>query len=121
MFSRVSSQAGRAVSRNALRTSVSRSAVKSPRRTYVQPSGADRASVVEVPSSYEGEDHFTPRAGELAFPVRANEQSSLSVIGSDMLGFKLEASTREGSVGEKIRPIYLDMQVCVPQCGQKYG
>lgn len=29
-----------------------------------------------------------------------------------MLGFKLE--TREGTVGETARPIYLDMQVCVP-------
>lgn len=30
---------------------------------------------------------------------------------SDMLGFKLETSLREGSFKEKIRPIYLDMQV----------
>ncbi|EPS99023.1 hypothetical protein FOMPIDRAFT_1024412 [Fomitopsis schrenkii] len=94
MFSRVSSQAGRAVSRSALRTSVSRVTAKNARRTYVQPSGADRASVVEVPSSYEGEDHFTPRA--------------------DMLGFKLETQTREGTVGEKTRPIYLDMQATTP-------
>jgi hypothetical protein len=28
-----------------------------------------------------------------------------------MLGFKLEMPRREGSVNEKIRPIYLDMQV----------
>lgn len=29
---------------------------------------------------------------------------------ADMLGFKLE-HRREGNVGEKVRPIYLDMQV----------
>lgn len=29
----------------------------------------------------------------------------------DMLGFKLEAPRREGSVESKTRPIYLDMQV----------
>ncbi len=28
-----------------------------------------------------------------------------------MLGFKLQVPQREGSVKEKIRPIYLDMQV----------
>lgn len=59
----------------------------------MQPSGADRASVVEVPSSYEGDEHFSPRA--------------------DMLGFKLE-HRREGNVGEKVRPIYLDMQATTP-------
>lgn len=30
----------------------------------------------------------------------------------DMLGFKLEMPRREGTVGETVRPIYLDMQVC---------
>ncbi|OSX65600.1 hypothetical protein POSPLADRAFT_1065307 [Postia placenta MAD-698-R-SB12] len=93
MLSRVSSQASKAVSRSALRTSTARVAVKSARRTLVQPSGADRASVVEVPSSYEGDEHFSPRA--------------------DMLGFKLE-HRREGNVGEKVRPIYLDMQATTP-------
>ena len=76
MFSRVSSQAGKAVSRSALRSSVSRAALKNVRRTYVQPSGADRASVVDVPSTYEGEDHFTPRAGELASFCRLNKEDS---------------------------------------------
>ena len=33
------------------------------RRSFVQPSGADRASVVDVPSTYKDEGHFTPRAG----------------------------------------------------------
>ena len=113
MFSRVSSQAGRAVSRSVLRTPASRAALKNARRTYVQPSSADRASVVEVPSSYEGEDHFAPRAGELASLTETNNLRLLGIICSDMLGFKLEAPTREGGVGEQIRPIYLDMQVCV--------
>jgi hypothetical protein len=31
----------------------------------------------------------------------------------DMLGFKLEMPRREGSMKEKTRPIYLDMQACV--------
>lgn len=30
---------------------------------------------------------------------------------ADMLGFKLEAPRREGSMSDKVRPIYLDMQV----------
>jgi hypothetical protein len=34
------------------------------RRTYVQPSGADRASVVDVPSAFQDESHFAPRTGE---------------------------------------------------------
>jgi hypothetical protein len=32
-------------------------------RKFVKPSSADRASVVDVPSGYEDESHFTPRAG----------------------------------------------------------
>ena len=31
-----------------------------------------------------------------------------------MLGFKLEMPQREGSLKEKTRPIYLDMQVSIP-------
>jgi cysteine desulfurase len=38
-------------------------AVSLAKRTYVQPSGADRASVVDVPSAYQDESHFAPRAG----------------------------------------------------------
>ncbi|KAI0928955.1 hypothetical protein AcV7_008709 [Taiwanofungus camphoratus] len=94
MFSRVSSQASKTVSRVALRSSASRLTPKEARRTLVQPSGADRASVVDVPSTYEGDEHFTPRA--------------------DMLGFKLEMPRREGTVGETVRPIYLDMQATTP-------
>ena len=33
------------------------------RRAFVQPSGADRASLVDVPSTYQDESHFTPRPG----------------------------------------------------------
>ncbi|KAI0076459.1 cysteine desulfurase NFS1 [Panus rudis PR-1116 ss-1] len=64
------------------------------RRTYVQPSTADRASVVDLPSTYQEDGFFTPRA--------------------DMLGFKLEMPRREDSVTGKARPIYLDMQATTP-------
>ncbi|KAJ7572051.1 pyridoxal phosphate-dependent transferase [Mycena floridula] len=64
------------------------------RRGLVQPSGAERASVVDLPATYQTETHFTPR--------------------SDMLGFKLEMPQREGSLKEKTRPIYLDMQATTP-------
>ncbi|KAF9500587.1 cysteine desulfurase [Pleurotus eryngii] len=83
-------------SRNFLRQSsktVSTS-VLNGRRGFVQPSGAERASVMDVPSTYQEESHFTPRP--------------------DMLGFKLDVKRREGSVKEKIRPIYLDMQATTP-------
>ncbi|TFK76356.1 cysteine desulfurase NFS1 [Pluteus cervinus] len=76
-----------------LRSSV-KAALAAPRRGLIQPSGAERASVIDVPSSYQDEAHFTPR--------------------SDMLGFKLEIPRREGSVQEKTRPIYLDMQATTP-------
>jgi len=64
------------------------------RRAFVQPSGADRASLVDVPSTYQDEGHFSPRP--------------------DMLGFKLEAPRREDSMNTKTRPIYLDMQATTP-------
>ncbi|ESK94152.1 trna splicing protein [Moniliophthora roreri MCA 2997] len=70
------------------------SAVVAGRRGIVQPSGAERASVVDLPSTYKDESHFTPR--------------------SDMLGFKLEIPRREGTMKEKTRPIYLDMQATTP-------
>ncbi|KAI0273467.1 cysteine desulfurase NFS1 [Gloeopeniophorella convolvens] len=63
-------------------------------RAYVQPSGADRASVVDIPSAYQDESHFAPRA--------------------DMLGFKLELPQREDGLTAKARPIYLDMQATTP-------
>ncbi|KAG6833651.1 hypothetical protein H0H87_002847 [Tephrocybe sp. NHM501043] len=65
------------------------------RRGLVQPSGADRASLIDLPSTYDG--HVTPRAGNI-----------------DMLGFKVEVPHREDSLTQKIRPIYLDMQATTP-------
>ncbi|KAH7880866.1 pyridoxal phosphate-dependent transferase [Lentinula edodes] len=91
MLSRIS----RAASRGA-----SSSKVQNPahacwsRRGIVQPSGAERASVVDLPATYKDESHFTPR--------------------SDMLGFKIEMPQREGTLQEKTRPIYLDMQATTP-------
>ncbi|KAF5315529.1 hypothetical protein D9611_004825 [Ephemerocybe angulata] len=64
------------------------------RRSFVQPSGADRASVVDVPSTYQEENHFAPSP--------------------DMLGFKLEAPQRDSSATEQVRPIYLDLQATTP-------
>ncbi|KAF8798136.1 cysteine desulfurase NFS1 [Phlegmacium glaucopus] len=83
------------ISRNTARRSLvtTASSLKSL-RAFVQPSGADRASVVDVPSTYQDEGHFTPRP--------------------DMLGFKLEAPRREDSMSTKTRPIYLDMQATTP-------
>ncbi|KAI0707668.1 cysteine desulfurase NFS1 [Earliella scabrosa] len=94
MLSRVSTKSGKALCRSALRSAVSRVATKDARRAFVQPSGADRASVVDVPSSYQEDTAFAPRV--------------------DMFGFKLESSRREGGVSEKARPIYLDMQATTP-------
>ncbi len=56
------------VSRNVVRHAAFKSSARSlvvaeARRTYVQPSGADRASVVDVPSTYQEDSFFTPRAG----------------------------------------------------------
>ncbi|EGN95648.1 hypothetical protein SERLA73DRAFT_186789 [Serpula lacrymans var. lacrymans S7.3] len=88
MFSRISRSATQATVRN----TVKRTAV-SARRTFVQPSGADRASIVDVPSSYD-DGHFAPSP--------------------DMLGFKLEVPNRENTLTQKTRPIYLDMQATTP-------
>jgi len=60
----------------------------------VSPSQADRASVVDVPSTYQEDAFFAPRA--------------------DMLGFKLELPRRGNSLTEQPRPIYLDMQATTP-------
>ncbi|KIJ16979.1 hypothetical protein PAXINDRAFT_168408 [Paxillus involutus ATCC 200175] len=89
MLSRVSANTTANV---VLKNSVRR-AIVGAQRGLVQPSGADRASVVDVPPSYK-EGHFTPRL--------------------DMLGFKLQAPSRENSVVQKTRPIYLDMQATTP-------
>ncbi|KAF5330815.1 hypothetical protein D9619_005492 [Psilocybe cf. subviscida] len=83
------------LSKNAARRSIGASRVTAQaRRTFVQPSGADRARVVDVPAAYQEDNHFAPRA--------------------DMLGFKLEAPRREGGLQDKARPIYLDMQATTP-------
>lgn len=37
---------------------------KAKSRSFVQPSVADRASVVDVPSTYQDDNLFTPRPGE---------------------------------------------------------
>ena len=37
-----------------------------PRRTLVQPSGADRASLVDVPSTYQDDNLLSPRPGGFA-------------------------------------------------------
>jgi hypothetical protein len=46
----------RAVKNGATRSSAGR-------RAFVQPSVADRARVVDVPSTYQDDGHFTPRSG----------------------------------------------------------
>jgi cysteine desulfurase len=57
MLSRLSQTTFRRIS------SRSPAAVAAARRGLVQPSGADRANVVDVPSSYQDDGHFTPRSG----------------------------------------------------------
>lgn len=79
-----------AVRRHTIRQSIA----SSLRRRLIQPSNADRASVVDLPSTYQDEAHFAPR--------------------SDMLGFKLDVPRREGTLTEKTRPIYLDLQATTP-------
>ncbi|KAL4067792.1 pyridoxal phosphate-dependent transferase [Scleroderma yunnanense] len=64
------------------------------RRSFVQPSGTERANVVDVPPSFRDTGHFAPRA--------------------DMLGFKMESLNHEKSTNMKSRPIYLDMQATTP-------
>lgn len=96
----------------AVKTSLRRSAklaiVQS--RGFVQPSGAERANVVDVPPSFENVGHFTPRVGKFSrFIFSCYDR--LSCL-SDMLGFKLDSLVREKSATHKTRPIYLDMQVC---------
>ncbi|KAL5636499.1 hypothetical protein ACGC1H_000453 [Rhizoctonia solani] len=65
--------------------------VSGSRRTFVQPTRTERASVVDTPPSSDLENKFTPRA--------------------DMLGFKLEVPAK---VQGTERPIYLDMQATTP-------
>ena len=60
MLSRVSSSVARST---AYRSVAARASISAARRTYVQPSGADRASVVDVPSTYQEDAYFSPRSG----------------------------------------------------------
>lgn len=98
------------VPRSAVRRSVTRApSVVAPRRGLVQPSNADRASVVDLPATYQDEAHFTPRSGTSLHCYVTYDYYMASP--PDMLGFKLEVPRREGSLTAKTRPIYLDMQV----------
>ncbi|TCD68448.1 cysteine desulfurase [Steccherinum ochraceum] len=91
MLSRLSSNTVRRV---AARSSTKRLATVEAKRAFVQPSHTDRASVVDVPSTYQEDSFFAPRA--------------------DMLGFKLELPERGNSLTQQARPIYLDMQATTP-------
>lgn len=52
------------ISRNtARRTIVATVSYVKNRRAFVQPSGADRASLIDIPSTYQDEGHFSPRPG----------------------------------------------------------
>ncbi|KAI9509939.1 cysteine desulfurase NFS1 [Russula earlei] len=82
------------IRRVALRKSNLSPTLSCARRAYVQPSGADRASVVDVPAAYQDDSVFAPRA--------------------DMLGFNLKLPQREDGVSKTNRPIYLDMQATTP-------
>ncbi|KAL5511373.1 NFS1 [Sanghuangporus vaninii] len=82
------------ISKAAFRRSARRVVCCGARRSLVTPSSADRASVVDLPSTFQDDGHFTPRA--------------------DMLGFKVEVPKREGSLKDKTRPLYLDMQATTP-------
>ncbi|KAF7322377.1 tRNA splicing protein [Mycena chlorophos] len=88
------SSVSRAAARRAATKQTQLALAAGSRRSLVQPSGPDRASVVDLPATYTDESHFTPRA--------------------DMLGFKLEMPVRDGSTATATRPIYLDMQATTP-------
>jgi len=88
MLSRIPQSTAANLTRRSLRC-----AIVGAQRGLVQPSGADRARIVDVPPSYK-EGHFTPRP--------------------DMLGFKLAIPARENATTQKTRPIYLDMQATTP-------
>ena len=51
-----------AVKRTSTNNIVSR-CIAGTSRSFVQPSGADRANVVDVPSNYPDDNHFAPRQG----------------------------------------------------------
>ena len=110
MFSRVSTKSGKALCRSALRSAVSRATIKDARRSFVQPSGADRASVVDVPSSYQEDTAFSPRVGQCT--LHESRPVNKADLVPDMFGFKLEVPAPvEKTPKDQARPIYLDMQV----------
>jgi cysteine desulfurase len=65
MLSRLSKHAARHVT--AAQTTYSAVFASGSRRGLVQPSGADRAKVMDLPATYRDESHFTPRSG--GFPA----------------------------------------------------
>lgn len=81
--------------------------VVAAQRGLVQPSGADRARIVDVPPSYK-EGHFAPSPGSSILHLSLSCRVNPCV---DMLGFKLANPARESVATQKARPIYLDMQV----------
>lgn len=98
------------ISKSAARRSIRASRLTAQAcRTFVQPSGADRARVVDVPASYQEDNHFAPRAGQGLHCYYNTGLIPTTYL--DMLGFKLEAPRREGGLQDRARPIYLDMQV----------
>lgn len=70
MLSRVSSAVAR---QSALRAAARRTAAIDTKRTFVQPSGADRASVVDVPATYQEDAYFTPRSGKYIHSLHSLE------------------------------------------------
>ena len=106
MLSRVARASIRRSARNASRCG--------SKRTFVQPTSADRASIVDIPAEYDS--HFTPRAGGLIItPLSNRVPDNLFCAFADMFGFKVEVPKREGSLKDKTRAIYLDMQVRSPK------
>ena len=94
-------------SKAAARRRVLSASCSGARRHLITPSGADRASIVDLPSTFKDDGHFTPRSGEFG---RTRVRSVLTRK-PDMFGFKIEVPKREGTLKDKTRPIYLDMQV----------
>ncbi|KAG8964830.1 cysteine desulfurase [Tulasnella sp. 419] len=93
-FTMLSRVASKSISRQSVLRGTTVPMVCASRRTFVQPTNVDRASIVDTPQDHEhlqNEELFTPRA--------------------DMLGFKLEVPSRAKGTD---RAIYLDMQATTP-------
>lgn len=66
---------------------------------------------MDIPAEYD-DGHFSPRSGMLDFVLFRLVKLLIKIAGlSDMFGFKIEVPKREGSLKDKTRAIYLDMQV----------